>query len=314
MKRFQELLHEHRPVSTASIATNTTGNQKTAKETLVEYNNIQPMAARTSPYDFDAHIAELYDQREVQTEDIQLLSRLIGSDRNLTIFEPFCGTGRILIPLAQDGHQAVGLDLARTMLDRARAKIASLSPEVQARIQLIHGDALAGNWPCGFDLVLLGGNCFYELSSAQEQEACVASAAATLKPGGHLYVDNDHVEEEVPAAWLPSGPTPGVFPRGTCADGTSLKATNQTLSFDLEKRIWKAHRTITATSADGRVRTFEHIQRKHPVSFGEVKGWLEKHGLVIEQTTGDRTGHPYSHDSPRAIFWARKGINGKDTP
>ena len=125
-----------------------------------------------------------------------------------------------------------------------------------------------------------------------------------MKPGGYVYVDNDHMEEEIPQAWLPTGKRPTGFPSGTCADGTRLEGTTETLSFDPDKRLWLARRGITVTSPDGTTKTTERLQQKHPVSFGEVKGWLEEHGFVIEQTFGDREGNPYTPESPRAILWA----------
>ncbi|MDY7011866.1 MAG: class I SAM-dependent methyltransferase, partial [Planctomycetota bacterium] len=144
-------------------------------------------------YSLDPHVAEIYDQHETQTDDVDLIRMLIAQSGPLRILEPFCGTGRILIPLATDGHEIVGLDESEHMLDRARAKIERLAPEVQQRIVLYQADATTGTWPDGFDLVLLGGNCFYELSSATEQEGCVASAAAALKSGGCVFVDNNHM-------------------------------------------------------------------------------------------------------------------------
>jgi len=58
----------------------------------------------TNAYDIEPHIAEIYDQVETYTDDLYLIRRLIGGRVPLRILEPFCGTGRILIPLALDGH------------------------------------------------------------------------------------------------------------------------------------------------------------------------------------------------------------------
>ena len=74
-------------------------------------------------YSADTHIAEIYDQKETQTEDIELFTRLIGPGENLAIFEPFCGTGRIAIPLAKKGHRLVALDESEAMLTRFREKL-----------------------------------------------------------------------------------------------------------------------------------------------------------------------------------------------
>jgi SAM-dependent methyltransferase len=114
--------------------------------------------------DFDIHVAEIHDQVQTGTTDADLILRLIGDRGPLRILEPFCGTGRILIHLAIAGHEMVGIDQAATMLDRCRLKVAQLPADVQQRITLIDADATASPWPGGFDVVVLGGNCFYELA------------------------------------------------------------------------------------------------------------------------------------------------------
>jgi len=53
--------------------------------------------------------------------------------QGLRTLEPFCGTGRIVIPLATDCHEVVGLDQAKAMLDRARTKTPDLPDWVQRR-------------------------------------------------------------------------------------------------------------------------------------------------------------------------------------
>ena len=113
------------------------------------------MSENKNSYEIDPHIAEFYDQHETQMDDVELIRRLVADRVRLRILEPFCGTGRILIPLAEDGHEMVGLDQSEQMLDRARTKIAELPPAVGKRITLIRADATAGDWPAGFDLLLL---------------------------------------------------------------------------------------------------------------------------------------------------------------
>jgi SAM-dependent methyltransferase len=262
-------------------------------------------SGRANSYD-DPHVAESYDLCETQTDDVALLRGLIGGAAGLRILEPFCGSGRMLVPLASDGQSLVGIDLAAAMLDRARAKITALPAEVQRGITLIRGDAMAASWPGGFDLVLLASNCFYELGCAREQEACVAAAAAALKPGGWVYVDNDHMEGPLPDSWQRRSKAPTGFPKGRCADGARVTGTSQTIWSDPGARLWLARRGTTVIHPDGSTRTHEWIESKHPVSKDEVAEWLPKHGLVIENLFGDRKGSPYSPESPRAIFWARK--------
>ena len=280
---------------------------------------------QTNVYDVDPHIAEVYDQSETYRDDVDLLLSLMNPGKlgvrgsgatpntqfsGISILEPFCGTGRILIPLAQAGHTLVGLDQAGGMLDRARQKLASLSPGVQNRVTLYQADVIADEWPSGFDLVILGGNCLYELATPEEQEQVIRSAAASLRPGGYVYVDNDHMEGELHPAWQRPGVGPS-FPAGVCADGARVESTMGTIWFDVSMRLAKFHRTTRvslsgSSGTPGKVIEVAYIQQKHPVSKGEVQAWLERYGFVIEKILGDRAGNPYHSQSPRAIFWARK--------
>ncbi len=59
-----------------------------------------------------------------------------------SVLEIGCGSGRVLIPVAQAGIPIVGLDRSETMLSIARQKVAELAPEVQQRIHLFAGDML----------------------------------------------------------------------------------------------------------------------------------------------------------------------------
>jgi SAM-dependent methyltransferase len=259
-------------------------------------------------YDVDEHIAEIYDQSETYRDDVDLLLSLINP--GISILEPFCGTGRILIPLAQAGCTLVGLDQAASMLARSRQKLSLLSDAVQSRVSLYLVDVLVDSWPSGFDLVVLGCNCLYELATPEEQEHVIRSAAASLKPGGYVYIDNDHMEGALDPSWQQSGLRPG-FPTGACADGTYVESTIETIWFNLPARLVKFHRTTRVALPGGKIIERETIQQKHPVSFGEVQAWLERYGFAIEKTFGDRAGNSYTPSSDRAIFWARKHSGGE---
>jgi SAM-dependent methyltransferase len=256
-------------------------------------------------YDLETHIAEVYDRFETQTEDIEFIRKGIAAFGRLRILEPFCGTGRILIPLALDGHELVGLDQSKSMLARARMKIGQLPPDVQARIRLIEEDAIADDWPAGFDLVILAGNCFYELATPEEQEGTIRAAAQSLKPGGLIYIDNDHMEGGLDPTWQEPGVSMA-FPTAICEDGTRLSSSLETVWFDASRRLVRIRRRIQVRRADQSTFEREYIQQKHPVSAMEVQTWLETHGFQIEGRFGDHGGSDYSDDAPRAIFWARK--------
>ena len=275
--------------------------------------------SHSKAYDVDSRIVEIYDQTETQTEDVALIRRLLAhlplplpvlggrvGEGGLRILEPFCGNGRILIPLAQEGHRLVGLDKSPLMLDSARAKVAVLPPEVRHRITLRQADVLAVPWPRGFDVVILGGNCPYELATPEEQEACIRAAAASLRQGGYLYLDNNHMEGELAPSWREPGVNVNRFPTGRCADGTLVQGTTETIGFDAEKRLVRFRRTVTITRPDGAIVRREWVEQKYPPSTAEMRAWLARHGFRVEGLWGDRRGAPYNDASGRAIFWAQR--------
>jgi SAM-dependent methyltransferase len=260
---------------------------------------------KINPYDIEPHLAEIYDQTETQFEDVALLRELIGNDRRLKILEPFCGTGRIFIPLAKDGHEIVGMDVARSMIARADTKIKSLSPALREKITLIHADVISSMWPPEFDLVILGGNCFYELATADEQEKCIRKAAQSLVPGGSIFIDNDHMEGGLDEEWRKTG-TIQLAMMGICLDGTSVESTREIIWVNSAFRLVKFRRWTKVILPDGKLVEKEFMQQKHPVSAVEIRGWLERTGVNIERVFGDYDRSPYYETCKRAIFWARK--------
>ena len=258
-------------------------------------------------YDTDFHLAEIYDQYETEQDDVDLLRRLIGDSGPMKILEPFCGTGRILIPLALDGHTVHGMDQSGGMLDRLRQKIQNVSPEIQIRISLVQTDVLSNReaWPRDFDLVILGCNCFYELATTDEQEKCIMQAFQSLNPGGRLFLDNDHMEGELAVSWQNAGVVePSLC--GKCSDGTVVENTRETIWFEAPHRLARFRRRSKVTFPDGHTVEQEYVQQKHPVSKQEVQGWLGKYGFAIDGIYGNHDGTSYTDASPRAVFWARR--------
>lgn len=259
-------------------------------------------------YDLDPHVAEIFDQLETGSADIALLQKLIGRQaKPLRILEPFCGTGRMLIPLACDGHTVIGLDQARGMLMRAQGKISQLPVEVQERVMLILSDVVLQEWPQGFDVVVLAGNCLYELATPDEQEKCIRHAAAALNPGGYLFVDNTHMEGSLDESWQRPGVRPG-FPSGICTDSTRVETTTEVIWYDVMLRLVHFRRNTRLIYPDGQVIEQEYIQQKHPISVEEVQKWLSMYDFEIKGFYGDRKGQPFTKDSDRAIFWAQLAV------
>src|SRR5690349_8398997 len=73
------------------------------------------------PEDPAMHSVALYDvpglyDRVVRTGPCESFYGDLARQTGGPILELACGTGRLTIPLARDGHEVVGLDASRTML------------------------------------------------------------------------------------------------------------------------------------------------------------------------------------------------------
>jgi hypothetical protein len=258
------------------------------------------------PYSCDYNdplLAELYDQSITDIADVELIRTLIGESSPLKILECFIGTGRILIPLAKDGHIVTGIEFAHAMHERAVTKICELKPEIRSRITLKVQDVLKGTWGKDYDVIIMGANALYELPSAKAQEKCIKVASKALVSGGNLFIDNDDqkkplTKENVGESWI-------AF-KGKGNDGTYGEMTAKIIDVDVEEQIQYIERRWYKKSPDGTENLTKYMARKHPVSSFEVEAWLNKYSFKILCELGDRQGTPYTKDSERAIFWTQK--------
>jgi SAM-dependent methyltransferase len=91
-----------------------------------------------------------------------------------------CGTGRLAIPLAQQGVEITGLDIVAGMLTRAREKAGSLP------IQWVEADARRFDLGKQFNLIFLSSAGMQHLLTRADQEAALACVRAHLAPGGRF--------------------------------------------------------------------------------------------------------------------------------
>ncbi|MFD8572747.1 class I SAM-dependent methyltransferase [Streptomyces sp. NPDC059639] len=98
------------------------------------------------------------------------------------VLDAGCGTGRVMIRLAELGHDCVGIDLDASMLDVARARAPRLP---WFRTDLAAFDPAALGVAADFDLVVAAGNVLPLLTPGTESTV-VERLAAALRPGGLL--------------------------------------------------------------------------------------------------------------------------------
>jgi SAM-dependent methyltransferase len=139
-----------------------------------------------SPFDD----AILYDWEYRRRRQDVAFYRMLADERGGPILDAGCGTGRLLMPLARDGHQVVGVDRAPAMLARAAWRLGRAGRVVRARALLARGDL--GALPVGPGRFAFVIAAFHTVQHCESDGALIAffrDAASALIPGGWLAFD-----------------------------------------------------------------------------------------------------------------------------
>jgi SAM-dependent methyltransferase len=134
------------------------------------------------PETYGESVADVYDEwyKPVDTAaEVALLTELAAGGR---VLELGIGTGRVALPLTQNGLEVHGLDASPAMVERMRAK-----PGGDA-IPVTIGDMADVAVDGEFALVFVVFNTFFQLYSQDAQLRCFANVAAHLHPGGRFVV------------------------------------------------------------------------------------------------------------------------------
>jgi SAM-dependent methyltransferase len=137
-----------------------------------------------SPYDT---IAELYDPWSLSvTEDVAFYvaeARKTGGP----VVELGIGTGRIAIPIAEQGIPVIGIDSSREMLGACgrRAEAAGVTELLDLRLGDLRSPPLREQVP----LVVCPFRSYLHLADDGERVEALTAAHAALEPGGRLVFD-----------------------------------------------------------------------------------------------------------------------------
>lgn len=250
-------------------------------------------------YDPYAEIADLYDLEHGDfTDDLDLyrnLAAMIGDP----ILEIGCGTGRILIPLAQAGHRVTGTDASSAML--ATADHAAARVGVTDRVTLSRGDMTASppspHGPFGLAIVALNG--LLHLDAPEAQRAALRALHGALDPRGQLVLDVFNPTPEGLRAL-----------EGLHHEGTWNQANGKTVQKFSSRRVHPSSQTIETdlwydiVAPGGALR---RVSTRFPMRYvhrSELILMLEVTGFVEWQVYGSYDLEPFDDGSDRLIVTA----------
>lgn len=262
---------------------------------------------KQNPYNVEEHIPEIYDQVETTREDVKLIQELLANYNCKNVLEPFCGTGRILLPIARMGRRVTGMDGAKMMLNRLEKKFADEPEKLTKNVVLIHAELMDYSWPSEFDAVILGGNFFFEFATLEEQQKILTKAYHSVRKGGYIFLSSDIIEGELPEHWCRLNVESSAFPSGKCRDGVELKAYSKPVYVDKANKIWKAERRLEVYDDNQIIKEYRWEIQKHPIGYGEILEMIKGLDLKILETWGDiKNRKPYNNGDDKVALWLWK--------
>jgi SAM-dependent methyltransferase len=250
-------------------------------------------------------LARLYDVDLVDDPgDLDLYLALAGRVGG-PILELAAGTGRLALPLAEEGHAVTAVDLDPAMLERAAARCEVAGGSTADRVDLVEGDLLDLSLPAAgtYRLAFVALNSLFLLATRAAQRTAFGVMARHLASGGLAAVD----------VWLP--------------DPEDLTRFDGRMVFEYERTDPETELQVTkvasarfdpATSLVDLTAVYEEGRPGEPavrwirrdalrlVGADELRSMAEDAGLVVEEIAGDYGMEPLGPGSDRAILVARK--------
>lgn len=249
--------------------------------------------------DYDV-IAPFYDIEHAQfDEDLDMYQNYAElSGPGSPLLELACGSGRLLLPLAQEGYSLVGVDTSAPMLELARKNAQEAG--VEQRISLVQQDMCSLHLGQTFHLAFCALGSFAHLTTRKAHRQALASIRAHMAPRGTFILDisNEDVRymERLSNQVLHQGTWK--YEEGKLlshfvspASSVSHHLLDLTHFYDVHIQGGPVQRTTSTTH----LYLFER---------GELELLLEEAGFTIKEVFGDYSMSSFTLESPRMIFIA----------
>jgi len=125
-----------------------------------------------------------YDMQNRHLDDLHFYLKQI-KNYGEPVLELACGTGRLTIPIAEQGFNITGLDISGKMLNRARIK----ANKKGLKLDLVKADCRNFNLRKKFNYIFIPFNSIAHLHDLESIESCFSSVKKHLSPDGRFVVD-----------------------------------------------------------------------------------------------------------------------------
>jgi len=254
------------------------------------------------PYKYSGMEAASYDLvDELSDFDDYPFYRFLIEASPGSVLDLGCGTGRILVGLAEEGIDVTGLDVSREMLDICEEKLAALGREAP----LVYGDIRSFDLSETFDTILIPGFTIQLLLSSEDLDACLKSCTRHLKPGGQLVVST-YLPWEMLESGLKRKPLEKKRESDRDTSGESFAAWQGWEIDRIEQRLQLSNRFQKLDSA-GEVLSEENLTMTLCWHLPyDMQRLLQKHGLGDISLYGDFTFDPPEADTEAIVYVGRR--------
>lgn len=249
---------------------------------------------------FYTRVARFYDAENAdKADDLQLYSELAKAYKG-DILDVGCGTGRVLIHLAQQGHQVHGIDNDRAMLDRLKLNLEQTAlPE--RRLSAVHADVLKHEYQSRFALILLTYNVLMHFHEQDRQIALLGKLRRWLAEDGLLVIDLPNAGPAF-ASQDTEAPT---FERSFLDPKTGHMIMLQSVNFiDRAEQLLYVDWIYDIIDGDGSVKRLLAPHKLRYFFLAELRLLLDRCGLRLAAVYGDTDRSDYTSESERMIVFA----------
>lgn len=210
------------------------------------------------------------------------------------VLELACGSGAYLIPLAEKGAEALGLDISAEMLKKAEEKAAAR----KVKLDLRQGDIRNFELNRKFPLILLIGNSLQHLLTREDIEKCFAAVKRHLTPNGRFIVEVFNPSLKI----LSRSPDEIVLDSKYETPGGKFILNGQG-DYDAATQINHIKWTFKNASGEEQKRFRFSMRQFFPQEFDALFFY---NNFQIVQKFGERDESIFKRDSPRQIVIAKQ--------
>ena len=249
---------------------------------------------------FYTSIANYYDAEIGPVDDIDFYLEL-AEEIGAPILDVGCGTGRVMIPVAQAGYDVYGIDNNPEMLQLFEQKL-TRQPNLRSNITIWEGDLLTIEIPQKFNLILLTFNLLMHFHQPETQLQLLRQLRKWVHNDGVLVFDLPNAGETFSTPDLSSFLLERTFIEPNNGHLVILQSQS---NLDRVTQMMHIHWLFDEIQADGTLKRTYAQQFLRYFFLSELSLLLQLTGFRVDAVYGDMARNPFEDGCEQMIVLAR---------